>query len=242
MTKGLISVGLFALVLSFYSCNKDIEEAKISNYDEDKKYFNSSLGFWLEYQIDTFTFLKSQNDTSVTKGHFTSYLREEIVDTLRDFGTPYQYLLKSYRKKILSDNWSFYRNNSIQPTADFVTKNEDNLRITNLQFPITAKQSWKGNQFIDSSIIKNYADWNFSYNNIHQPFSVAGNNFDSTITVIQFADSNAIEKTFFYEIYAKNIGLVYAEYQTVAKQNGANPWTMPENGKIIRKSVLNWKK
>lgn len=242
MTKGLINIALFALVISFYSCDKDIESSSNTNTDEDKKYYKSSLGFWQEFQIDTFTFVKSQNDTSVTKTHFISFLREEITDTLRDFGTPYQYLLKSYRKKNLADNWSFYRNNSILPTSDYVTKNEDDLRYTKLQFPINSSQSWKGNRYIDSSINPSFSNWIFVYNNIHKPFSVGSNSFDSTVTVIQYADSNAIEKTYFYEIYAKNIGLVYAEYQTVAKQNGANPWTMPENGKIIRKSILNWKK
>jgi hypothetical protein len=242
MTKGLLNIVLLGLVFTFYSCDKDVETSVITNSEEDRTYYNSSLGFWQEFQVDTFTYVKSQNDPTVTESSTRSYLREEITDTLRDFGTPYQFSLKTYRKKKLTDNWLFYRNNSILPTSGYVTKNEDNLRYTKLQFPITSKQSWKGNRYIDSSIIKDYADWDFVYNHIYQPFSVAGNSFDSTVTVIQYADSNAIEKTYFYEIYAKNIGLVYAEYQKVAKQNGANPWTMPENGMIIRKTILNWKR
>ncbi|MFN5847364.1 MAG: hypothetical protein ACK43K_02630, partial [Chitinophagales bacterium] len=66
--------------------------------------------------------------------------------------------------------------------------------------------------------------------------------FDSTVTVLQHLDVNAIEKTHFYEVYTKNIGLVYAEYNKLEKQNANNGWDKPENGYTVVVKVIDWKR
>lgn len=242
MDRELYRVVLFFSILTLYSCNKEREVIAIPSNEVYKEYFPTSIGYWQEYQIDSFKYVKSPNDTGVTKLFSTSYYREEIGDTIKAFDTPYQLQIKAFRKKNINDNWLFYRNNSIQIQSNFITKNEDNLRFVKIQFPINPTTSWKGNKYIDTSIKTIYSDWNYGYVNLFQPYRLGINQFENTVTVIQYADSNAIEKTLFYEIYAKNVGLIYAEYQKLEKQNGANPWTLPENGYAIRKSIIDWKK
>jgi len=241
--KAFRSLGyLSILTVCFSSCGKEVEPT-ISSSDTDYASWNPiALGYWQEYKVDTFKFIKSPNDTGVTQSQSTIYFHEEITDTLNDFDTPYQFKLRIDSRKNTTDNWGFFRNISIQNTANTFQRNEDNIRKIKMQFPISKSMNWKGNKYVDSSLIGTDSDWNFAYTNIYQTISVNGINFDSTVTVVQYADSNAIEKTYFYEIHAKRIGLIYAEYQKLEKQNGANPWTLPENGYIIRRSIVDWKK
>lgn len=238
----LIPICLCLILVTFCGCTKQVEPTTNITPQDYLSYYPTSVGYWIDYKVDTTLYTKSSLDTVVYTSQKSSYSREWIEDTLRGFDTPYQFKLKLLYRKQPSDPWQFFRNYSVQPTSKGIYKVEDNLRFTKLFFPVNKQVSWKGNQYIDTSIHTDYGNWDYRYAHINAAFSVNGFNFDSTITVIQYADSNAIEKTYFYEIYAKKIGLIYAEYHKVEKQDALNSWDKPENGYFIRKSIVDWKK
>ena len=142
----------------------------------------------------------------------------------------------------MTDPWIFLKNISVQPLTDRITKNDNNLRLVKLFSPVSASTSWKGNQHIDTSINKLYGDWNYKYVDLFQPKTISNFQFDSTITVLQHLDSNAIEMTNFFEIYAKNVGMIYSERHLLEKQNAENFWDKPENGYSVITKLVDWKR
>ncbi|MBK8657434.1 MAG: hypothetical protein IPN22_00765 [Bacteroidetes bacterium] len=76
---------------------------------------------------------------------------------------------------------------------------------------------------------------------MHEPYIAGGLNFDSTLTVLQVDDEDLIEKTLRREVYAKNIGMVYQEWEYLTKQKVQLNWQNgPENGFRIRMKAIDW--
>ena len=72
----------------------------------------------------------------------------------------------------------------------------------------------------------------YKYLDVDVASTINGLTFDSTATVQQEADSNLIEKRVKTEIYAKNIGLVYKEFQDVSVQDTVIDFTKPFEQRI----------
>ena len=101
---------------------------------------------------------------------------------------------------------------------DFITQNESNLRFIKLYSPINSILSWQGNKFIDKASTKLYGDWDCRYIELFQSKTILSIRYDSTITVSQYLDTNAIEKTHFFKTYTPRVGLIYAEYHKIGKK------------------------
>lgn len=229
-------------ILACLSCEKRLDTFISAPSVTYSSFYPVSIGHWISYQVDSIRYIKSSLDPEpiITKSSY--YILEEIVDTLEGFGTPTQYQIRVSIRKSLSDPWVFLRNNSLQLLSNEITKNESNLRFSKLHSPISATISWKGNKYIDTSVNKLFADWNYRYIDLFIPRQVSSHSFDTTITVLQYLDSNVIEKTHFYEVYAKGVGMVYSENHKLEKQNLDNFWDKPENGYSIITKVVDWKR
>ena len=97
--------------------------------------------------------------------------------------------------------------NIISPTTKKTSRTaqkvEENIRFTKLIFPISRGSFWNGNGF-------NYlAEKEYYYDSINESSTFGLNSFDSTVYVIQNSNNNLLEFDEAYEVYAKNIGLVY---------------------------------
>lgn len=205
-------------------------------------WYPTSKDFWAEYVIDSTMYLRDFQDTVTFIRNSQFYHREEIRDTIIKEDSLVQWMVRAERKKLITDPYTLFRNYSLTKSPELILKNEDNIRFVKIQAPIRDGMKWLGNRFIDTSTTKIYEGWNYTYQNINKPFQVDAHRFDTTLTVIQIADSNAIEKKLVYEVYAKGVGLVYSEFSLLEKQDGAAPWTLPENGYTIRKRIVNWKR
>jgi len=235
-------LGLCIIVGFALSCSSDIDTTVPTETENNlTNWYPTTIGFWTEYSIDSTTYRLQQGDTQVIISNSTSYFREEIEDSVPPFDTPHQFRIRASWKRSTVDNFQFHRYYSIMPNSSYLVKNMDNQHYVKLQVPIRNEFSWKGHRMLDSTSPIFY-NWNYTYSKVNEPTTIASNYFDKTITVIQIADSNAIEFRYSKEIYAKNIGLIYSELSILEKQNGANPWSKPENGYTIRKRIINWKR
>jgi len=82
---------------------------------------------------------------------------------------------------------------------------EDNIRYLKLAFPINADVTWNGNAFND------FPEEDYSYTDIHTSYSMNGFDFDSTLKVLQSDDQNLIHQIYKEEKYAKNVGMIYKQ-------------------------------
>lgn len=109
--------------------------------------------------------------------------------------------------------------------GDWIEHVDNNLRYMKLRWPIRDGFQWKGNSFIDvtsiNSTVRYLADWNYTYQDVEQPFSVLSKTFNNTITVLQrdettpegpFSPSLYKQRNYGIEVYAKGIGLIYKDF------------------------------
>lgn len=239
--KGCVYL-LLILAIFASGCSSDIESpSSQSDLYTLNTWYPSDTGFWREYAVDSSFYSLEPGDSIVKSRSVRVYLKETIVDTVFTGTVPALRVLLEQRST-LSDPYRFLRYHSLVISSTFVIRNEDNLQIVPLQAPIRASTTWKGNRMVDTSQFPDFAAWDYQYASLNTPMSIGTIPFDTTATVMHIADSNAIEKKLVYEQYAKRIGMIYSERSFLYKQNGANPWSMPENGYTIRKQIINWRR
>jgi hypothetical protein len=98
---------------------------------------------------------------------------------------------------------------------------ENNLRFIKLVDVVKTDFTWPGNNYINTTHQETrfYADWNYTYQNVNNPFTVKKGIIDSTITVLQtdYTSSNLpfnpsfsyYERNYSVEVYGKKVGLIY---------------------------------
>ena len=75
-----------------------------------------------------------------------------------------------------------------------------------MTFPIKRGGYWNGNSY---NVLN---EWEYEYDSIHESYNINNISFDSTVKVINRDRYNAIEYENAYEIYSKNLGLIYKKY------------------------------
>lgn len=79
---------------------------------------------------------------------------------------------------------------------------EENQRKVKLVFSPTKDKAWDENAYSTLPTQDCY------YNDIHKTKTIGGTQFDSTVVVEKIDETNALITKRFYEVYAKNIGLI----------------------------------
>ncbi|HEX6428527.1 MAG TPA: hypothetical protein VF008_12610, partial [Niastella sp.] len=136
-----------------------------------------------------------------------------------------------YMRDINSTNesdWQAMLTYQVIPSRENIEVNEANFRYLKLTLPVKEGRSWKGNGYLpdnpyrdlyEFSNDEDMKDWAFTYQDVGASVSFNNKNYDSTITVVQIADSTNLplqpgipaSKNYWVEKYAKNIGLVFKE-------------------------------
>jgi len=157
------------------------------------------------YQFDTvhyemkefypYTFLNASNDTVIC---CTRYYRN--ADSLP--WTP-----------VGSNVWWINR------TTTRFEKTEENLTYVKMTYPIDVNTHWNGNAYN----ILPAQDYYYGQTDI--PFNNGLQNFDSTVTVVQRADTSMIDYYFFTETYQRNVGMVHkTKYYIPQLVTSTNQW------------------
>lgn len=207
---------LFLLSLLF-SC-KTQEDNYMADVGHD--YLRLEVGKFIEYQVDS-TVYDPTGDTSVTT--VRSYLRDVIVDTLRDNVGQLLYKTERFHRRDTTAAWDIEKvyTQSIQGNQGIVT--EDNLRFIKLAFPIREFNSWDPLVHIDKELIITVAGetlqpfrnnaWRSRILSASEPDTIGNFQFDDVLSLRE-ADTDGestIDLRASYEKYARGIGLVFRE-------------------------------
>ena len=97
-------------------------------------------------------------------------------------------------------------------------RNENNLRFVKLVSPPLNDVQWDGNVYLgglddlpydeECNRLIYYEGWDYIYSNVNENYSIPDFDFENTITVEQFGDSNLIWFDYAKEIYALDVGMV----------------------------------
>lgn len=220
---GIILVVLSSLLI--ICCNKTdtLQTAKLSDYT------NIAVGKFVIYQLDSTVTLPFGVGFTVN-----SYIVKDTVDGVitDNLNRPGFHIVRSVWDSV-AQKWNNSNTFFAVLTGKTFEYTENNNRQVRLVSPIADYFNWQGNSAIGSSPFNfvsnddNYLSWTFAYSNVGLPFKVGNQNFDTTITVVQYDSAN--NKPFYvnsisnysksYEVYAKGIGKIFQdlfswEYQT----------------------------
>ncbi len=202
-----------AIVVFVVSCKKETDAV---NFDYGYNYFPSDSGTYVIYRVDSVIY----NDFNTPLKRYSSmYLKEVVSDTFTDNLGRKARMKARYTTDDLSHPWVFDRMWYFIKTARNVEQVEDNFRYVKLTFPITLDNPWRGNKynelkhfpFTDLKNTTSNFDWNYNVTLLNYNYTNGTINTDSTLTVLQVADSSRVQKVYSEERYAKNIGLIYKE-------------------------------
>ena len=212
MKKALLISILTLVTLS--GCYKEDDLLPLIGYD----YFPIELGKFVEYKVDSIWqddvigpigsaeasyFLQDVNESNFTDEEGRPAIRVERYWKQTETG--------QFSK--IKDVWSRTR------TANVAEQNEENVIFIKHNFPIREGKTWDGNrrnilQTLQELYLQNGIPevWEYQYQNVHQPYTINGFTFDSTVTVVQLdRPANFGLSIFAQEVYAKNVGLVHKQ-------------------------------
>lgn len=204
---------LFTLfVIPFVGCKKT--DDPVFHYE----YFGYNAGRYVVYDV-----LDITHSTEAVIEHDTSRYQMKTV-----WGDPYidnegregrEFI--RYFRNTSSDSWNLvdvYYGLYDGIRGEIV---EENQRRVKLVFAPTASKEWDANAYNMESALDCY------YDEIHQSYSDNGLAFDSTLIVEQADEASLIDTLRMYEVYAKNVGLIYKH----SKNNDYQFQALPQNGR-----------
>jgi len=201
--------GLFVAGICFSSCKHET----LAPSDVGYKYFPTNIGHWAAYNVDLTVwddFYPVDSPQHIQT--FIFDIKEIIESDFYDNENRLTQRIECYKKINDTTNWflkDVWVSNLMPSTAEKV---EENIRYVKLVFPIMENMTWNGNAF------NTLGSQDYKYDNVFEPYTVNGVTFDSTVTVIQDIDTNiAIYEKIQFEVYAKNVGLIYRKFRDVEK-------------------------
>jgi hypothetical protein len=210
----LQAIIMIACSLLIFACKKDKE---VVNVDLGYNYFPSKKGTYVIYQVDSFFY----NDFTFTIDTFQFQIKEKITENFDDLSKRSTQRIERFYRQNSSQDWLIKDVWFANRTSNTAEKVEENIRFVKIVFPLKKDLSWDGNRF------NNLGEQNYSLTKINEAFKLGSLSFDSTIYISQAADSNLIEKKLAYEIYAKNVGLVFKKNLNITDKNSVINYTLP---------------
>ncbi len=234
---------LFALSL-VSSCTNEIEDFKVKPLTNS--YYPLRVGSSWTYELDSIIY----DDKGATIDTFHGIIKEVLSDSFVNSVGKTAYLIERYNKKgnnwEVSDIWSTYK------TENQALRSEDNLTFIKMVTPIDKKQTWDGNEYIDTEnlivkiageSIKMYEQWYYRYLDIDIEETIGENTYSNVVVVQQVDKETKLEKRYSVEKYAKNIGLVYKKMIILNTQNNNEsiPWEKKaEEGFILEQKLISY--
>jgi len=198
----------FLFSILFFSCKKDADTLKPRNLNQN--YAGLTVGKYVIYDVDsTFYNVPFNIDTN-----YKFQIKEVVDSKYIDAQGNDAYKIIRYKKDTsISQNWVHQVVWNATINTSNYQKVEDNVRFVKLIFPIKSNKIWNGNS------MNTLSSWDYEYTATHQTELIGNTILDSVTTVTQFDDENEIliQRQFYQEKYAANIGMVYKESIDVKK-------------------------
>lgn len=241
MKKSLFIAFISGFIMS--GCYKEDTDLPYIGYE----YFPTEIGKFVEYKVDSIWQDDVIGQVGFAQAHY--FLQDVNESAFVDEEGRQAVRVERYWKQNengeyqIKDVWSRTR------TANIAEQNEENVIFIKHNFPIKERKTWDGNSKNTLETLQEIYrqttvpdEWDYEYANVHQPYTINGLTFDSTVTVIQL-DRPAIFglSVFAQEVYAKDIGLVHKQlYIHNIQQNAVNPTDKDSVGFTLDMVVTNF--
>ncbi|MBK9723207.1 MAG: hypothetical protein IPO78_16645 [Saprospiraceae bacterium] len=249
MKLNILNLHFLLILLLIYfitSCTKnetEILDPASFGYD----YYPLAIGKSWTYQTDSiFYSLKGTVEMDST----TSFIREEIVDTMRNSVNALVYRVDVFHAVDSSLGWELISSSFIEKNQYQLNKVENGLTFIRLVFPVQLNKSWNGNSMISSKtsievngeILEPFDNWYYSYKYLNKSETLAGKIYASVCKVVEVDEENIIAKRYSETKYAKEVGMIFRELWLLDTQNTNTniPFrNRAEKGFILRQTLVN---
>lgn len=196
------------LVAALFSCKKDADTLKPRNLNQN--YAGLTVGKYVIYDVDSTFYNVPFNITANYKFQIKEVVDSKYIDAQ---GNDAYKIIRYKKDTAISQNWVHQVVWNATINSSNYQKVEDNVRFVKLIFPIKPNKVWNGNS------MNTLSSWDYEYTSTHQTELIGSTMLDSVTTVTQFDDENEIliQRQFYQEKYAANIGMVYKRVIDVNK-------------------------
>lgn len=251
----IISFLWLVILLLLGACRREVEQPHLT-FDYD--FYPLAVGRSWTYELDSIIYDPSPQGTAIDSSHWQ--VKEVVVDTFYDLTGVLFYRIERFERAVDSLPWQIKQVYAEGRTDREAYRLIDNMRLIPLIFPIVKGSQWDGNRYIDplqtvvvaGENLEMFKGWNYFCEALDEPVSVGSLSFPQTTTVRMADSENLIELRSAVEQYAREVGLIYREYQILDTQcnvccNGdlsacsSIPWTVKaEKGFILRQHLIAW--
>jgi len=195
-------------IIALFSCKKDADILKPRNLNQN--YAGLTVGKYVIYDVDSTFYNVPFNITANYKFQLKEVVDSKYIDAQ---GNDAYKIIRYKKDTAVSSDWIHQVVWNATINNSNFQKVEDNIRFVKLIFPIKNNKKWNGNS------MNTLSSWDYEYTSSHQSELIGNTMLDSVTTVTQFDDENEIliQRQFYQEKYAVNIGLVYKKSVDVKK-------------------------
>lgn len=217
---------IFGVALTLSSCFKPDELVPEIGFE----YFPMEVGKWSEFNVDSVW--RDDVIGPIGSGSRNYELYELNESAFQDQENRSSIRIERYWREIGTEEWGIKDVWSKARTGLIAEQNEENVVFWKHNYPIEEGKEWLGNQRTEPGSIELWLgqspipdDWLYTYQNVHQPYTVGALSFDSTVTVLQIDRPAAFGLNLFsQEVYAKHVGLIHRQITVYdIQQDADNP-------------------
>lgn len=228
---------LLVLLVMFSACENTTEDFITETY---KDYYPLQVGKYITYRVDSVRLIRNGQALDTVKRQVKHFIESEGTDNLNNK----IFIVQKYvNNQQGTGPWLQDGNYTVTPFDARVEVVENNLRSIKMQNPLRAGFTWRGYSYLPDNPYKAAYDlelvgnemqrWNFTYKSFGNETinNQAYNNVwtvvhsDTTFNIPSVPINSLGVKEVDIEKYAKNIGLVYRNFQLLEHQpaNADNP-------------------
>jgi hypothetical protein len=233
----------------FTSCSNKTEQFESEQISD---YTNLAPGKYITYRIDSTVFVNLGRTIEVH-----SYQQKHVIDALitDNLGRPSYRVFRYIRDSAGLQPWQANGTYYITPLQDQLETIEDNLRTIRLHMPFKEGTTWRGNTYLpfdnayyplyDFSNDASIGNWDFTYQEFSPTFSHRNQVYTDvwTLDIIDESGNMPVTDPTNYgwsnrsvDRYAKNIGLIYRQFDMIEFQ-APNP---PASGFYTGFGITMW--
>jgi hypothetical protein len=194
---------LVFLLPVLFSCRKSEPEEIDLGYD----YFPMQVGNYVVYRVDS-TYFGTEPQT------FSFQLREVLAYEFIDGQGEPAVAVERYRRPSNDEPWTLHSVWVQKRTPTSGQRLEENVRFIRMAFPVAGGKSWNGNAY------NTLPAWQYVTENPDQPVSYGALDFPRSVRISQRNNVNLVDQEIAFEVYARNVGLVYKRFTDLRNQGG----------------------
>lgn len=204
MVSIIKKICILCSLIFFFSCKKN-ETAQPAYLGYD--FFPSDTGRYITYNVTEIIWNDFYNPPQIDTSYYQlKEFRESIYKDNEDRNC---IRIERYQKNNDTLNWELEDVWSACATNKWVEKTEENVKYMKLVFPLKEGTFWDGNLFNTNE------EQEYSFEDVFRPYTINEQTFDSTVIVSQKEEITLINRDLQYEIYARNVGMIYKRFLQV---------------------------